>query len=298
MSIKKTQQELMLSIKALNCFKGKVCAIEPISIGYSHQCFKVTVKREIGLSCYFAKSLNDDKTVNNEVLASTLAASYTLSPKIIYSSPNWLVTAFIFGNMLSKPNFTLAQKIECAVTSMSAFHQLPLLESMTSLSIDSLIHELIVQSELNNHQKKQIVNFVQKHLTVNRSGNEVLCHGDLNFSNILIDEANKCWLVDLECVVKSEVEYDLAMFIAVNELTLAQQPSVIAYYQQISDVTINEALLKNYLGCCYIINGLWYLNHALSKDNNSTYLNKASAQFQYFDALTIYPEKFSLLLSS
>ena len=78
------------------------------------------------------------------------------------------------------------------------------------------------------------------------------------------------------------VEYDIAMMLAVNELTTNELQYVCERYQhyaQNSSVNeLNETLIEHYYLFALIINGLWYLGK-YKETNESVLLEKANAQF-------------------
>ena len=71
--------------------------------------------------------------------------------------------------------------------------------------------------------------------------NDVFCHGDANFSNVIKKENSKkntdnsrYQLIDFECACIAPIEYELAMLMAVNEIQSSKTEQIIALYCQLS----------------------------------------------------------------
>lgn len=121
-----------------------------------------------------------------------------------------------------------------------------------------------------NHSKEQV--------------NSVICHGDLNFSNILLHE-EKTRLIDFESISLMPVEYDIAMMLAVNELPISYHEKACLYYSSTLThsegvvTTINKHLIEHYYFLAALINGLWYLSEYHQSPSHSKFYSKAMAQF-------------------
>ena len=82
------------------------------------------------------------------------------------------------------------------------------------------------------------------------------------------------------------MEYDLAMFIAVNNIDKNQIHTIIDHYKKHSFAEIKPSLLNHYLLFCYFINGLWYM-HAYNKTNLLKFTHLAEQQWQNIHTLDI-----------
>jgi thiamine kinase-like enzyme len=99
----------------------------------------------------------------------------------------------------------------------------------------------------------------------------VVCHGDLNFTNVLHDNDNTAWLIDFECAQLAPPEFDLAMFIAVNNIATQDITHIIAKYCALMPTCrLNSSLLHYYLLFSHLINGLWYLSNTKPVDITKT----------------------------
>ncbi|MBL0709929.1 MAG: phosphotransferase [Colwellia sp.] len=298
------------ALATLTCF-NRVESISAIATGLSQKCYKVNADNNV----YFAKTIHGKTEIN----IALKAAEQGFSPAIFYYDENWLVTTFIKGASENK-NLALAsiyscsvkdnnkgneKKITLALQLMSKCHQLNVRPE--KLNPEKLIRELIDQSNFLPKKKKELLrvaesilaplntttNTIVNNTTVNNTTvNLVCCHGDLNFSNVLVVEQKATWLVDYECACLAPAEYDLAMFIAVNNIEQDQVLSIIKYYQQQNIVTIDHQLLDAYQLFCYFINGLWYFNKNKVKKNklqnqreDKQLLTLAKQQWQRFNEI-------------
>jgi len=164
-----------------------------------------------------------------------------------------------------------------------------------------------VNIQLYTQQQKlellKIIKKITKFLSANK--NLVLCHGDLNDENIRLSAefktselTEKTWLVDFECSSLAEAEYDVAMYLAINQLSERNIDEVIDCYQQHSSLQLNHEKVRNYLACCYLINGLWYLEAGSEGEQANAFAAKACQQFVLFDQSTRVEEKVIPLFDS
>lgn len=289
---------IIQSLKSLPCF-GKVDKISLLANGLSQTAIKVTTNNQI----FFAKKLNQD-TANTEISCSIFCALSTvvgssgqrvsrqLSPDVVYHDKQWLVTEFIPGITLANSDHENKVKITTALTLMAELHQLD--TSVTDHSILPLNPNLTIDRLLSNlspfsAKQRHIIPDVSKCITakinslVKASGcNSVLCHGDLNFENILVDN-ERYWLVDFECAYLAPVEFDIAMFIAVNNIHTDELIAIVtAYFELNRHLHCNLELIHYYLLYSYFINGLWYLDND-SKENKNLYSRLAKEQWSSLD---------------
>jgi thiamine kinase-like enzyme len=246
------------SLSALPCFI-QVDSISKIASGLSQHCFKVTADNKV----YFAKSITD----NTEVSVTQCAGKSGLSPSLIYHDQHWLVTQFIDASNLAQSTINTDDKINHAIKLMVQCHQLEV--KLAELSTQDIIKSLLNNLHYPESQKIALLQLAKLILEpLNVSQNSVCCHGDLNFSNVLINQIHSTWLVDYECACIAPIEYDLAMFIAVNSLASNKITLIIKQYEHQSSVNVQPKLLNHYLLFCYFINALWYFNTYHEKTAN------------------------------
>lgn len=254
------------SLSALPCFT-EVDKVLTITSGLSQSCFKVNADNKV----YFAKTIND----NTEVAVTISAAKLGLSPTVIYHDSDWLINSYIDANNLALSTIATHDKINHAIKLMVQCHQLKVIP--TELSSEDIITSLLNNSHYTTLQKTALLQLAKCIVApLNNSKNGVCCHGDLNFSNILINREQITWLVDYECACTAPIEYDLAMFIAVNNLNSNEITLIIEQYEALSLVKVDPLLLNAYLQFCYFINALWYFNayHEKPQPENNTSENK------------------------
>ncbi len=237
-------------LATLTCF-AQIESIVPIVEGLSSQCYRVHADNRI----FFAKQT----ATTNETTISLLAGSHYISPKVIYHDQHWLITEFIEGESLATIQQTIEEKIVIAMKLMSKCHQIA--AKPVELVPISVAHSLINNAHFSSQQQSELLQFSnQITAQIKHDNNLVCCHGDMNFSNMLIDQARSTYLVDFECNCSAPIEYDLAMFIAVNNIARDKITFIIKHYQEYSLTELDLPLLNHYLQFSYLINGLWYIN--------------------------------------
>jgi len=239
------------SLSALPCFIH-VEKISSITSGLSQKCFKVYADNKV----YFAKTI----TNKTEAQVAVIAAKKGLSPTVFYHDKYWLITNFIDADNLSSTTIEQAKKVSYAICLMVSCHQLN--AKPAELAPKNIIAQLINKDHYSTQKKAQLMHLGESIISsLIHSKNLVCCHGDINFSNVLIDQKQNTCLVDYECACIAPAEYDLAMFIAVNNLAEDKIPIIIKQYkQQMNSVEVDIKMLYNYLAFSYFINSLWYFN--------------------------------------
>jgi thiamine kinase-like enzyme len=147
-----------------------------------------------------------------------------------------------------------------------------------------------------NRLNKLIAPLVQS-IVQSSSTNIVCCHSDINFSNVLIDANQQLWLIDFEYACEAPAEFDIAMFMAINNIPLTLFDEVIGLYEDKADASIDKLLCNYYLAFSYLINGLWYVNQSQLKETSGSpdFIALTKEQWQSFDNLH---EKLSLSLTN
>jgi len=293
--------EVIKSLNSLSCF-DRIDEITPLSSGLSQTSIKVTA----GCRVFFAKKLNYE-TARTEVSCALIGSQVSvqkdsskdnksqISPNVIYHDQQWLVTEFIPGSTLTDSKISKSVKITEALTLMAELHQFPVCFGQQFIPIlDTKLsaERLLVNLEPPLAQQRDILNNMSKSLSatidhfIESSGSpNTLCHGDINFTNILLDNAARAWLIDYECAHMAPVEFDLAMFIAVNNIPTEQQSNVITDYIKLNQhFRCNSYLLTYYMLYCFFINGLWYFNNTHKDAQPDQILHKLGlAQWAAFD---------------
>ncbi|NQY63298.1 MAG: phosphotransferase [Alteromonadaceae bacterium] len=303
--IKKNVDEITNDITDLPCFSQRI-KISEIKQGYSHQCYKVT---EQGID-YFVKFLGGQNVgepsipkqntpkqntikhvdVCTEQHFCLVASAMGITPALYYQSEQWLVSEYIQEKTLADLELPLLEKAKICIEVMSQFHQISI--DLPELKPETIIDELLgpdafseVISEVFSVAQREFIQTIKDKLNeVLHPLNNICCHGDINFANVFPLKTPK--LVDFECVCLADVEYDLAMMVAVNEIPLNYLPQLVSYYQKISpaNIKIDTGSVMRYLVFCYLINGLWYFKQYKSTKEECL-LDLALNQFNCFDQL-------------
>jgi len=298
-----TSSELQ-SLRALTCFEEDI-DISAITNGMSHTCVKVTTTSQ----SFFVKRLNPE-TANKEVYCSKYTATNKISPPVIYSDNTWLITEFININKIDENEPCSTNIISTGLSLMGSLHRLPPIStsSITPLNIndtlDTLINELNSLTPLQRTMLTNISHTITLRINqlkkLSRSPN-VLCHGDINYSNILSSDTKKAWLIDFECAQLGPIEFDLGMFIAVNNIPTEKVSAIVIEYRKItSDNKVNTELLTYYTLFSYFINALWYFDNFDTLNSESVLFKLSAQQSIAFDNLATkhhlsFPKVSSLL---
>jgi len=287
---------LIEQLTHLPCFVN-IERINLIEQGNSHSCFNVVDVH----NSFFVKYFKIPNQIEQFNQLNQLAADKGLSPNLIYSDKFWQVHQFIEGTSLNLCQLPLNEKIQHCIKLMVRCHQTIEITKLTDipiLNIAKIIQPLTLY--LTTPQQNIISKICQKLNSMIVITPSVLCHGDINFSNIIL--ANKPWLLDFECACLADKEFDIAMMIAVNEFRPGSMTSVIDscvdYYRSISDsaVKIEKIKVTCYLYFSLVINGLWYLEQYIH-NGDELLKYRAFNQFELFDKCGFIAENLTAEMS-
>jgi thiamine kinase-like enzyme len=310
--VSKINKVTFAEISTLPCFIDGHCEISTLIKGESHLCFKVTFSKAGVKNRYFVKSLNEHQlTSSAEVNSHLVAAENGLAPAVIFYSSLWLVSEFIEGYSLQQfcanhPEFPLSNKVMLAMYLMAKSHLLKASTEHLVINVVDLLTGLVNVKIYTKKQKIELLGIIKKITSFQFSNIDlVLCHGDLNDENIRLSSAFEAseptehvFLVDFECSSLAEAEYDVAMYIAINQLCVSHLDDVVDSYQQHSTLILNREKTQAYLACCYLINGLWYLEAGSESEQGKAFSAKARQQFLLFDQLALADQKVVPLLQT
>ncbi|XPF95492.1 hypothetical protein ACM9HF_05615 [Colwellia sp. RE-S-Sl-9] len=279
-------------IKALPCFVAlhnpSSLIINRIEAGQSSLCFEVKHDDK----SYFVKYNDNLSFFENELKTSKAASHIALSPRVIYAANDWLVNEFVYGETLDRSGASMPDKIGIALDLMKQCHSLKV--TLPLLNITKIITRIVNNSCFSNVQKDHIQALLCK-LPTPFGNNYVVCHSDINFSNIIMANS-RAWLIDFECACLAEKEFEIAMFFAINLLTADEQSYALKVYQALNpNEGINIKSLNTYLLYSYLLNGLWYIEKVEETMNESKIINfrtLAAKQFHLFDL--IWPSEMPL----
>ncbi|MCP4985111.1 MAG: phosphotransferase [Colwellia sp.] len=275
--------DIISELQTLPCFTGinNICLL---TSGMSHICVKVTTAKQV----FFAKRLKPSSSIS-EISAAKPCAAEGISPNIIYHNKDWLVTKFLTAKPLNLALECLHDKTTIALKLMARCHSITCLPSnhaVPSLNVSMPVNAIL--SPQSHYQANQIAildkvtQYLDEAITqliLAQHSATVLCHGDINFTNILVDDEKKPWLIDFECSHMAPLEFDLAMFVAINNIPVERISQIIDSYSKfIPEANIHLPLLNHYILYSLFINGLWYW------DNGHKAL--AIKQWKTFDAFS------------
>ncbi|WP_448568788.1 phosphotransferase [Thalassotalea ganghwensis] len=251
--------------------------IETIEQGLSHHCVKVTVASK----AYFVKQYSDrsPKQLAREHFYQKHASDHGLAPKPVYADQHVIISEFIDGITLAKSGLAIEDKVSLALDSIRRFSRLSC-DNTAILNVSNVISELLARHQaLPLTQQQLLLNAVENDINEisKLASDKVLVHGDLNFTNILVGESAN-YLVDYEHTVVADIEYEVAMMLAINGLTISHSLSfwlevISAYFARYS-LEISDIMVTRYLDLCCIINALWFygadVDIARSRPRNET----------------------------
>ncbi|MBO9490637.1 phosphotransferase [Endozoicomonas sp. G2_1] len=270
--------------------------LTPLSQGLSRQTAILSLhSQEQARQGFVVKDFSEsDLQLRVEHEVQFLLDGSNLSAKVCYVDRRIIISQFLQGPLLSNPRFTESERLNYSVNALVQLHQLPTsgLNQVKKLKPKALIDSFLRQMELKraslpaaHHQfiQQQVIACLDwcldhilpliKHVDDSQL---TLCHGDLNFNNLIVDQQSNGRLIDFESACLAEVEFDLAMLVAVNLLTdidlnhlvsqyresrrniLLKNQGIKCQYQESDDVVCAKKVTR-YLFFCYLINGLWFL---------------------------------------
>ncbi|NQZ82241.1 MAG: phosphotransferase [Colwellia sp.] len=273
----KNVKEIIEQLTLLSFFDNdNIIDVNKIAEGASHHCFKVVTAS----ATYFAKYFETDRiTQKVEFEMTIMAAKSMLAPPLLFHSNHWFISDFIDAAQLINDH-TINERVIITAELINKCHKLSL--KLPTLDLHAVLISLATDKALSHEQSKAISSIITK-LPVMKVGQVlVVCHGDVNFSNIIFTEPS--YLIDFECACLAEPEYDLAMMSAINLLNKTQRSVLFSTYQKDSLITLSHAKLASYLPYCYLINGLWYLLK-FNVEQQSNLFVLSQKQFAAFDDL-------------
>ncbi|MDG1732939.1 MAG: phosphotransferase [Thalassotalea sp.] len=251
----------MDAIAALQAIKflQPISDVEPIESGLSHHCFKVTAHS----NSYFVKVY---KTATNasfteQIKIEQLTGEQGLSPKVIdyCRLGSYCVYQYVAGETLLESDASNSDKNTMLIDLLVTCHAIQ--HKPIPLDIKQSIKSLIQRIKLAHSTKSKIIDKVStclQALALNKD-ELVLCHGDLNYSNVLIAD-NKPILVDWEYGCLAEKEYDIAMMLAINNVPAERYSAIIDEYNlkaQSTPAKLSKVI--QYLSLCELLNTLWFM---------------------------------------
>lgn len=300
-------------LKLIGIEPNTVHAMTQITEGLSQQCFRielkplsVTEKSQHLIAKVFEHfdGFNKEKHVLNALSRTNLSAK--LIKQASFDQHHILLMEQLPGETLSNSPLAIDDKIQLTCQLMANFH-LQLTESLLhgtrdlhtpvhSLNFNDIFTSLVSTAQLATHSEREISAFI-KHCLSNLEKlngtdkkNTMICHGDLNFSNVIV-EHKSARVIDFEAISLMPIEYDIAMMLAVNELPCSYITHACVSYSNAANDNLpvnalNQQLVEAFYPIALLINGLWYLSEHHKRLNNDQYLKKAQIQFKSIVALT------------
>lgn len=296
-------------LKNLGLNDQEVNTISKTTEGLSQQCFIVELAHHskplataLNLPAVFVvKMFNYEQGYHNEITALKALSNEKLAPNLLhaerFNNSYYILMEYVSGKSLASSDYSEEDKLSRCLNLMAQFHQAfsytlaeeKLFPLLKPLDFTTLLQALFSAAKLDTTQKEKLLTISDKLIfQLNNlnllDDNLVICHGDFNYSNVLISDMKNC-IIDFECLSLMPREYDIAMMLAVNELFYVPHEQVITDYLRFherskSSVTrLDASLLNLFYQLALLINGLWYLSE-YKKNHSSIYSEKANKQLQ------------------
>lgn len=280
-------------IAKFSCFQDNpVVAIERLEAGLSQECYRVQTKK----GEFLAKHFKSNQAFKKELTVTKCKSPDSVIPQLNAFKENWLISEYLQGSMLSELGISFEEKLDIVLPLLKKFYLLSAnMEKQTELFGQIDLVDLVKQMSLavsNDVDKMLLIDEVLTRFKSQQysSGYEsVLCHGDLNFNNIMYHHSIDDWrLFDFESCHLSHIEYDIAMLLAVNEYPITNlgqiHNNLLGIFPQLS-----IDLVTRYYVICLLINGLWYQQQTSEKQSltiKEKYQKLSAIQFRLLnDAL-------------
>lgn len=301
-------------LKKLGLIDQEINTISKTTEGLSQQCFIVKLVRVIELQqprlklpkLFVIKVFNCQQSYNNELIALNALSHKGFTPCLIHAGEfhetQFILMEYLQGISLASSPMNSAEKLIKSLALMANFHhsftllrnESPL-ELVKSIEFQSLLQSLMRDAKLEGPFKHQVQEAVDRVLTqltelVIQANSLVICHGDFNFSNILLNE-HADFILDFECLSRMPREYDIAMMLAVNELPFSDVNNARSIYHNAFSVLSNETTslcnhkINIYYQASALINALWYFAR-YHETGSIIFKGKSDLQFNLLNDIT------------
>lgn len=222
---------------------GQLVTVEPFSNGLTNQVFLLTTARDLQ---YIFKRLNQQARTQqdrqSELLVQQLASENKLSPKVLADCQQYRLQEYIKGECLERLTID-KQSLELLATQLHIIHQLPALHAPKQRLAEEL--RQLKKRLMCPIEQCKFEYFLQLARQLDKSsGADILCHGDLSFSNLLQTENLQIKVLDWEYAVLGCAAYDLAACCAINRLNRAQQTQLVHHYYQLNQQNLSLSLVE------------------------------------------------------
>lgn len=311
---------------------GRLVGLTPVEQGLDGQNYLL----ETTTSRYFVKYFGSDFKAKVNRLAA-VAESFSLTPDLVWQNKKAGFVAFeyIDGKSLNQIEISQKEIVVALSTVLAHTHQLSKVDVFKAIDFYQVVTEL--ESDLLLEQAFKLldieafeqlrVNFhgtvlKKLELLLLRAANSyVVCHGDVNQTNILVTSSSECngisyRLVDFDSVCLAPREYDLGMAIAINKLSKRESNELIEQYLKAhSKLGLTKLAMKAFninielvnIFACYsaYINFIWCMSERIKLDASRQQARKkyagltllAKTQFtQLVEAKLVEKEQFKLLM--
>lgn len=279
--------QIKQSLAALPYFDSlAIESVTPFLNGLSHKVFKVSCfsRSQNKRFTLVAKLIAGHETGVKEVSVSKRMAKLQLTPDVLFSNRQWLITQYLVGITLESAHFSMLKKLKMSLELLFKLYSTNGNQKINSVqAFDPIpyVISLIQTSALSESIQEKLLALVNEQDVDIRCLDKFVIHGDANFNNFIFDKGDQLLkMIDFEASSYSTREYDIAMLLAVNYI-----PSSTIYLVLNSELKLLEIdieMVTRYAVISSIINVLWYLEQ-FNKTGLMLYKTNAKKTLDYLD---------------
>ena len=234
-------------------------SVQQLSQAQTNQVFLITAQNN---QQFIFKRLNINARNRyhrkQELAVHKMASDCNLSPKVLGDCSQYRLQAYIKGKTLNN-SVTTPHILKQVAAQLRMIHQLP----AKYAPLQSLTDELLI---LNKKSSGGIISdefqhFLQLATQLDKSSSQdILCHGDLSFNNLVQTENRQMKILDWEYAVLACPAYDLASCCCINDFNIEEQELLIRYYYLSNKAHISQSLDQLYKESALYHSVFTYLN--------------------------------------
>ncbi len=241
---------------------GQIVNVQQFAHALTNQVFLLTA--ENAQQTVF-KRLNlkarDLQARKRELAVQKLASDRGISPKVLACCDKYKLQEYIKGQIFDNACVDY-HSIELLAAQLQIIHQLPALHAQPQrLAFELQLLKRQIKSPIDEAKFQR---FLQLAMHLDKScARDILCHGDLSFSNVLKAENQQIKILDWEYAVLACAAYDLAACCCINAFSPDLQAQLINHYYFLhqENLSLSLAELKNqyalYHSVFTYLNELW-----------------------------------------
>lgn len=243
---------------------GKLINVQQFPHARTNQVFLLTFENQ---QAYIFKRLNkqarDVQQRQRELLVQKLASDKGLTPALLACTDDYRLQTYFPGKTLDSAALD-NQTASLFAAQLHLIHQLPPLHAQPQrLAFELQLLKKQLKRPIDEHKFDHFLQLATQ--LDDSSPRDLLCHGDLSFNNLLMDENEQIQILDWEYAVLGCAAYDLAACCSINQFNAQAQSHLINHYYSLNQrkLSLSLAQLKAqyslYHSLFTYLNELWTL---------------------------------------